>query len=394
MASAETTKTNQSTNQTARSSKRNRFKIVSYVVVALILVLVAARVALPSVMKWYANKTLDSIPGYYGEIQDIDVALWRGAYRVHELKLVKVNGSEKEPFFSSDVIKIQLDWTALWNGKLKTKIDLIRPELQFIQRETKAASQVDIDKSWQKKIQKLYPFEINEFTMQDGLIRYKDVTSNPKINIYFKNLDLQADNISNAVDSKDRLPSTAKLSGGFLESGRVNADLKLNALSIPFEADLNASIKKLNLKELNNFTKAYAAFDFEKGTVQVTTELAATTKNYRGYVKTILRDVDVLDVSKERKEGDNVVELLWEGLVGSAMEIFQNQKRDQFAARIPLSGPREGLEINSWATVGSIVKNAFFKALDPKLEDSVTISNETQSATTQSATASSKKEGK
>ncbi len=359
----------------------HRTKVLSFALVAVVILLIAARIALPSVIKWYANKTLDSIPGYYGEIADVDVALFRGAYKVHDLKLVKVNGSEREPFFASDIINIQLDWTALLHGKLKTKIDLIRPKLQFIQRPSKEASQVSIDKSWQKQVQKLYPFEINEFTMKDGLIRYKDLTADPKINIYFRDLDLEADNISNAVNSKERLPSSARLSGGFLKSGRVKADVKLNALSIPFEADINAGIKNLSLKELNDFTKAYAAFDFEDGTVQITTELAASTDKYRGYSKAILKNVKVLDLSKDFKEsGGNPVQLIWEGLIAGTMELFQNQKRDQFAARIPLRGSRDELEIDSWATVGSVVKNAFFKALDPKLEDSVTL--DTTSATT------------
>lgn len=351
---------------------------------AVILILVGARVALPHILLKYANDTLDSIPGYYGQIDDIDVALWRGAYGVQRLELLKKNGNAKEPFFAAETINIQLDWSALINGKLKTKIEMIEPKLQFVQRETKEASQTSIDQSWQNKVQKLYPFEINEFTIRDGVIRYKDVTSDPKMNIYFHSVDLQADNISNAAKKNDRLPSTVKLDGKFLKSGTVNANMKLNALSDPLEADLNASIRKLNLSELNDFTKAYAGFDFEKGTVQVTTEVAATKSNFDGYVKTILRDVDVVDFSKERKEGDSVLKLAWEGLVGAALEIFENQNRDQFAARIPVSGSRDAIEFRSWPAIGSIIKNAFFKALDPKFEDSVNIVDASKSGTTRS----------
>lgn len=361
-----------------------RLKAVPVWIIAFIVILIAARAALPWAIKTYANNVLDSIPGYYGEIEDIDVALWRGAYGVQNIQLLKRNGDAKEPFFASKTINIKLDWQALFNGKLKSKIELIEPKLQFVQRASKEASQTSIDQSWQKKVQKLYPFEINEFAIVDGLIRYRDETQKPKLNIYFHGLDLQADNISNATRSKERLPSTVKLTGGFLKSGKVKASAKLNALSEPFEADLNAGIRELDLKELNSFTNAYAAFDFEKGTLQVTTEMAATTKKYDGYVKTILKNVDVVDFSKERKEGDSVLKIAWEGLVGGALEIFQNQKKDQFAARIPLSGPRSAIEIHSWAAVGSILKNAFYKALDSKLEDSVTISDASKSGTSRS----------
>jgi hypothetical protein len=346
-------------------------KKTSYWLLGIVILLVAIRATLPWAVKTYANRVLDGIPGYYGYIDDVDLHIWRGAYSIQGVELVKTNGSVREPLFSANEVEVSLDWRALFSGRLVSKIHLDTPKLQFIVRKDKNASQTKVDSVWQEKVAKLYPFEINRLSFSDATIRYKDETRNPKIDASFSGLDMTATNISNTEKLASRLPSTVKLHGRILKSGRVFLNGKMNALAVPAEFDLNSGIHDLSLKEINDFAKAYGGFDFEKGKLDVAFELAASKTKYSGYTKTILRDVDVVDFEKERKEGDSLGKILWEDLVGGAMTIFKNQKRNQFAARVPISGSRDDLKIDSWATVGSILKNAFISALNPKLEDSV-----------------------
>lgn len=47
---------------------------------AVLLVLIALRVALPFFVTSYVNDSLSRIPGYRGYVDDIDMSLWRGAY--------------------------------------------------------------------------------------------------------------------------------------------------------------------------------------------------------------------------------------------------------------------------------------------------------------------------
>lgn len=340
-------------------------------ILALIVVLIAARAALPWALKSYINKTLDRIPGYYGHVDDVDVALYRGAYQIEGVELLRTQGSRQEPFFAADQVDISIDWRALFHRRLVTKIALERPRLQFIQRKSKAASQTRVDESWQMQVEKLIPFEINTFVIRDGLIRYKDQTRDPKINIYLSRLDVNSQNISNVVKTSERLPSSIDADGLLLKSGRFKLRTKADLLSDPAEADVNASIRGLDLKEINDFAKAYGNFDFEKGKFDIVLELAASKKRYDGYAKTLMKDVDVVDLKKDGKEGDSIGHLAWEGLVGAIMDIFKNHGKDRFAARIPIAGTRKDLKINTWATVGSILRNTFVRALSPDFEESV-----------------------
>jgi hypothetical protein len=348
---------------------------------AIILLLVIARAALPHVLKAYINHTLDGIEGMYGHVDDVDVKLWRGAYVMEGVKLVKVNGSEREPFFESQRVSISIDWASVLRGRLVSEISLLKPKLQFIQRKSKAASQTSVDESWQRQVQKLYPFQINKFRIENGFVRYKDETSNPKINLYAADLDLWADNISNTLKSDDKLPSSADFNGKLLGSGALKAKAKFSMFTEPLEFDFNGALAHLDLREINNFAKAYGKFDFEKGRFDMAMELAANKTKFKGYAKTVVSGADVLNWNKDKKEGDSIGHMIWEGMAGSLIDIFENQRRDQFAARIPISGSRKEVKLDSWAAIGTILQNAFIKVISPDLEDSV----EYKSSTTEKA---------
>ena len=87
--------------------------------------LVAARVALPYVVKRYVNKTLAELPGYSGSVADIDISLWRGAYQIQGLRVVKTGGKVPVPFVSSRLIDLSVEWKALLNGSIVAEIEVI-----------------------------------------------------------------------------------------------------------------------------------------------------------------------------------------------------------------------------------------------------------------------------
>ena len=51
-------------------------------IAALVLVLIAVHIALPYLVRNYLNDKLANMGDYRGEIADVDLALWRGAYPV------------------------------------------------------------------------------------------------------------------------------------------------------------------------------------------------------------------------------------------------------------------------------------------------------------------------
>src|SRR3954463_3961177 len=91
---------------------RRRWRRGGGVLLVAVLLLVGARLALPWYLRSYVNRTLDQSPDYSGRVGTIDVHLWRGAYTIHDLNIVKRIGAVPVPFFESPQVDFSLNWGA------------------------------------------------------------------------------------------------------------------------------------------------------------------------------------------------------------------------------------------------------------------------------------------
>src|SRR4051794_32103462 len=67
----------------------------------LVILLGIARAMLPSALRWYVNRVIDRNPLYDGKIGAIEVHLWRGAYSIDDVRLIKTTGNVPIPLFSA-----------------------------------------------------------------------------------------------------------------------------------------------------------------------------------------------------------------------------------------------------------------------------------------------------
>src|ERR1700709_1750487 len=91
-----------------RSWFKSKKAIVIYILLAL---LIALRIALPYIVLNYVNKQLSSMKEYRGHVNDINIALIRGAYVIRDIRIDKIdpqNGNKVDsiPFFVSPTIDL------------------------------------------------------------------------------------------------------------------------------------------------------------------------------------------------------------------------------------------------------------------------------------------------
>ena len=104
------------------SSKRKKALRTAGII---IVVLIIIRLILPYVVLHYVNKSLASMEGYYGHVNDVDLSLYRGAYKIKDIYINKVDKQEKQvPFFSAQLIDLSVEWKALLHGSLAGESDL------------------------------------------------------------------------------------------------------------------------------------------------------------------------------------------------------------------------------------------------------------------------------
>src|SRR6185436_5083233 len=97
----------------ARPVRRRRVGRGWRIAAAIAIVLVAARLCLDPLVTHFVNRELRRIPDYAGSVKDVDVHLWRGAYRIQGLKLEKSSGKVPVPFFEAEAVDLSVQWRAL-----------------------------------------------------------------------------------------------------------------------------------------------------------------------------------------------------------------------------------------------------------------------------------------
>jgi hypothetical protein len=351
-----------------RPNKRRRRRLIIWG--SILLVLIIFRLMLPTIVLHYVNKQLAQIPDYTGHVNDIDISLYRGAYKIQGIELNKMTGEVPVPFFSCDQLDLSVQWGALFEGGIVGEIIFQGPKINFVSGPTQEQSQTDIDSSWVDVVKGLMPLQINRLEVQNGEVHYRDYYSSPKVDIFMQNINALALNLSNTADSAKDLPASVDASGNTFGKGAFTFHMDINPLEEPAMFDLNAELKNVDLVQLNDFLRAYGNFDVSQGTFGLYTEIAAKNGKFDGYVKPILKDVKVVQWNKQ--EG-GLLQKAWETVVAGGMKLLENHRKDQVATKVPLSGRMDSPSIDIFTTVGTLLKNAFIQALVPSIDNSVNI---------------------
>lgn len=345
-----------------KTKKKHRFWKV---LLTIIIILLIIRILLPYVLLSYANRTLNELEGYRGHIEDIDLALIRGAYTIDNIYLDLVDSitNKQTPFMSSDRIDLAVKWDALFKGKISGEIDLLNPAIIFTREKVDPEKLKDDTVNFRIILKRLMPLKINRFEMINGLIEFNDSTSKPVVNLKMDSIHVTAYNLSNQNDTA-LLPASVNASAN-VYGGKLNLQLKLNPLSKNPAFDLNVELTNTDLKELNPFFKAYANIDVNKGNFGMYAEVAGRDNKYVGYVKPIIKD---LDVKGPEDKNDRFLNKIWESVIQAAGNILKNKKEEQVATKIPISGDYNETSVKVWYTVMSVLRNAFIQAIYPSID--------------------------
>jgi Domain of Unknown Function (DUF748) len=314
---------------------------------------------------------LANIKGYFGHIEDIDLSLYRGAYIIKDIYLNKVDTVTKKSsdFFRAKNIDLSIEWSAIFHGSIVGELELDSSVLIFTKDKVELSDVKSDTTSFRKLLNDFMPLKVNRFEVINGDLHYIDNTSKPKVDVALKQTHILALNLSNITDDQIELPSTVTASASAYE-GTLSFNMKLNALNKNPTFDLNAELKNTNLVLLNDFLKAYGNFDVNKGTFGLYTEMAAKDGKFKGYVKPIIKDLDVVGPQDKR---DNFFNKVYEQIVGAAGVILRNQKKDQVATKVSLEGDFKNPKTNIIDAIWEVLRNAFIQALLPSVDNMISL---------------------
>lgn len=343
--------------------RRKNLIIIGLLLVA---VIIAVRLALPSALAWYVNRTLDRITGYEAAIDSIDLDLFRGAYRIHGVRVHKLGGRVPLPLVEIQTVLLSIHWKALLQGKFVGCLEAENGSLNFVNGRSPKEQQLVVGPEWLHALKQLSPLRINHFTVNDFDIRYRDPYTTPIVDVRVSHVRVEGRDFSNT-----RKPSEGKKAHifglGLVEGiAPVMVKTTLSPRSQRPTFDLNLSLEHLPLPKLNELFKAYGSFDVEHGSGDFYVWMDVKDGTLKGTLKPLLHEVEVFNPPPEN---ESVLSGLWESLVGAAAGIFENKPEAQIGTVIPLQGDLGHVQGSTWTAVVEIVKNAFFKALQPGITE-------------------------
>lgn len=352
-----------------------------YVVLFLsIFSLVAIRAVLPYFLTKYINKTLQNVHGYTGQIADVDLYLLMGAYQICDLKMEKVDGKLKEPFLNIPITDLSIEWKSLLDGAIVGEIILQEPTIHFALGDSETTSHPGVEADWVELIEDLIPININRFSANNGTFNLAYSDQELSTNSEFKEISLNVTNIRNVEDKADKLPSTIVITGHSpTYSGYLRLDGRAFFLKNFPNINYNARFEKIQLESLNPLAKFYAGIDFEKGEMDLFSEMAIMDGQIQGYFKPIITDARIFDWKEaDRSLGQGIKEFFAEGV----QELFENHfEGEQTASRIPVRGSIDETITLIWPTIFSSLSNAYINAFKRELDNTIQYPEKTEGST-------------
>ncbi len=335
----------------------------------LVLALGAGRAALPGMVRDYVNRTLDRNPMYAGNIGEVRIHLWRGAYSIEDVRIVKTTGHVPVPFFAARRVGFALEWQALLHGRLVGRVLMDEPEMNFVDAPSEGETQTGGGSPWLLILKELFPFKINSAVIRDGSVHFRAYQTARPVDIYLTKLEATIDNLGNIRDETNPLVSTVRATGVAMDHAKFEYNMTLDPFAYRPTFHMAVRLLSLDVTRINDLARAYGKFDFKRGWFDLVLETDAKEGQLTGYAKPLFRNLQVFSLREDLQQ-DNVLQFFWQAMVGSVTSLLKNQSRDQFGTLIPFSGDATGeTTVDIFATIGNVLRNAFVRAYLPRLEN-------------------------
>lgn len=352
----------------AALKSRTSARLALRILIGLLVLLCLLRFVGPSIATWAVNRQLADLGDFSGQVADLDFSLWRGAYQIEQLKIVKRNGKVPVPLLDVQRIDLSVRWRALMQGRLVAEVDFHRPELNFVdaRRDEQAQSGEGVD--WREALQGLFPIQIDHLRVRDGTVHFRNFGSDPPVSLSLKEINGQVRHLSNQPRVQGQPLARVEASARALGGAPVQLTASFDPLEDQRDFALRARADEVAVTELNEFARAYARVDLADGTATVMVDLRSEKGRLDGLIKPVFHDLQIFEF---RELGDKLGKphrIGWEITSELLLRVFSNWPRDQFAACIPITGELGDRELAVWPAVRSVLRNAFVQAFERNFE--------------------------
>jgi hypothetical protein len=355
-----------------RGKRRSLWRISAIIVFVLIAIICCVRPMLPGIVRWYVNRTLDRSPIYAGKVGDVTLNLWRGAYSISDIRLIKKTGDVPTPLLTLPRLELAIQWNAIYHGKIVGQVIMDRPEVNFVAPSDDSEGQTGGEGPWLETLTALFPFKLNSVQIHDGSIHFRSYQDQKPVDVYLSHLEASVDDLTNVQNRTTPLLTTVQATGLAMDQANFEFHMRLNPFSYRPTFVMAARLIGLDVTKLNDLTRTYGQFELKSGWFDVVIEATAEEGQINGYVKPLFRNLKVFDLLDDLQNDANPLQFFWQALLGVATAVLKNQPRDQFGTLIPFTGDLTAPDTDILSAVGNVLQNAFIRAYLPRFENGTT----------------------
>jgi hypothetical protein len=203
----------------------------------------------------------------------------------------------------------------------------------------------------------------DQIRLTHGTLGFVNRAVRPEYRLFLDGAEVHVHNFSNQLTEGT---AAAKVTGKFMGSGQTVVGASFRPETQGPDFALAASLENTHMPALNPLLRAYGKLDVVGGFFSVYTEMRVQNRAVQGYVKPLIRELDVYDARQDREK--NLFQQLYEAAAGGVSALLENFPRDEVATKVDIAGPLENPQASTWQVVVTLIQNAFFKAILPGFE--------------------------
>lgn len=356
---------------------QHRKKLV--VLFSVLALMVAVRWSAPTFIENYLNNNLLADLGdYRGSVDDVSLALWRGAMRVEGVRIEKTAGRTWTDFIVVPAVDIAIAPGALFRRIIRASVIVEDPIINFVdgdEQDVQTGAGLRFEVEPDPDAEPLFDFELEKLQVRNGAIAFRNFISDPEVNLQLLDININGHHlvVANEVEKTGALELQARLLGDSPLSAQARFD-PIDYRTFMLAAELSLT----DLSGLNEFFEAYADLDFASGEGNMVLELQAEDDMLTGYARPMLENVEVIDWEEGILEQlSEPFHLLREGALGAILSVLTHPETGEVATEVAFSGDvPETMDIDGWGAVFTMMRNAFIESIDTDFEPETPLADE------------------
>src|SRR5262249_18591909 len=213
---------------------------------------------------------------------------------------------------------------------------------------------------------------IGQIKIVNSEVGFVNEATTPTYRLYLTDAEIDLENYSNQF--RDGATSI-RLRGKFMGTGATDVRGIVRPEHESPDIELKVKIDDTQVRPMNNLLRAYGDFDVAAGRFSVYSEMDIDHGTITGYVKPLVKDLDVYDTQQDRDK--DLWHKVYEGVIEDVAALLRNTSRKEVAPKADISGQIKDPEPDTLQVVVRLIENAFIEATLPGFKHEAGITQQT-----------------